>query len=431
MASQQVEYGMTPYTLDPTGSHLHEEEARLRERGPVTLVELPGGVVAWSVTSAPLVTELLTDSRVSKDPRQHWPLFRDGTIGPDWPLFVWVAVQNMFTAYGSEHTRLRRLIAPAFTARRTRTLAPRIEAIARQLIEDLAVAPPGEAADLREDFAYPLPIQVISELMGLPEKHRPALRAVVDGIFSTTTTPEEAEANGRQMYAILADLVAQKRAAPGDDLTSDLIAQRDQDGSGLTEQELLDTLLLVISAGHETTVNLLDQAICTLLTRPDQLASLRAGHVTWEDAIEETLRFEAPVAHLPLRYAVSDIDLSEQAGVMIRQGEAILMAYSAANRDPAWHGETAGDFDVARERRDHVAFGYGTHLCLGAPLARMEAAIGLPLLFERFPDMRLARLPEDLEHTASFISNGHTRLPCWLAPGGIPARLTHTPESGE
>ena len=155
----------------------------------------------------------------------------------------------MFTAYGSEHTRLRRLVAPAFTARRSRTLAPRIEAIAGRLIDDLAAAPPAEPTDLREGFAYPLPIQVISELMGLPDKHRPALRAIVDGFFSTTVSPAEAEANGQRMYAILADLVAEKRAAPGDDLTSDLIAQRDEDGSGLTEQELLDTLLLVISAG--------------------------------------------------------------------------------------------------------------------------------------------------------------------------------------
>jgi 2-hydroxy-5-methyl-1-naphthoate 7-hydroxylase len=411
--AHQAKPGARPYPLDPTGTHLHEEEAMLRDRGPVTLVELPGGVVAWSVTSASLVRKLMADPRVSKDPRQHWPLSRDGTVGPSWPLFVWVAVQNMFTAYGPEHTRLRRLIAPAFTARRTRTLAPRVEAISRQLTDDLAKIPAHQSADLRERFAYPLPIQVISELMGLPGKHRPALRDIVDGIFSTTTTPAEAEANGQAMYAILADLVAEKRATPGDDLTSDLIAQRDEDGSGLTEQELLDTLLLVISAGHETTVNLLDQAICTLLTRPDQLAELRADNITWEDVIEETLRYEAPVAHLPLRYAVSDIDL-DQAGMVIRQGEAIVMALSAANRDPGWHGETAGTFDASRSRHDHIAFGYGTHLCLGAPLARLEAAIGLPMLFERFPGMRLACRPDDLEHIPSFISNGHTRLPCWL-----------------
>jgi hypothetical protein len=113
------------------------------------VVELPGGVVAWSVTSASLVRQLMTDSRVSKDPRRHWPLFQDGTIGPDWPLFVWVAVQNMITAYGSEHTRLRRLVAPAFTARRSRALAPRIEAIAGRLIDDLAAGPrPDEGAEL-------------------------------------------------------------------------------------------------------------------------------------------------------------------------------------------------------------------------------------------------------------------------------------------
>jgi cytochrome P450 len=218
------------------------------------------------------------------------------------------------------------------------------------------------------------------------------------------------------MYAMLADLVARKRATPGDDLTSDLIAQRDEDGSGLTEQELLDTLLLVVSAGYDTTVNLLDQAIYTLLSRPDQRELLRNGCVTWDDVIEETLRTEAPVAHLPLRYAVTDIDLSETAGVVIRQGEAILLSFIAANRDPAWHGENAGEFDATRERHDHLAFGYGTHLCLGAPLARLEAGIGLPILFGRFPDIRFACPPEELEHVPSFISNGHTRLPCILTP---------------
>jgi cytochrome P450 len=416
MESPQIQPDLEPYVIDPTGSEvLTREAAELRKRGPVTPVELPGGVIAWSITSAALTRQLLTDSRVSKDASQHWPRFQNGEIGPEWPLLIWVAVQNMFTAYGKEHTRLRRLVAPAFTARRTRTIAPRIEAIARQLLDEVAAAgASGQPVDLRESFAYPLPIQVIGELLGVAEEHRAELKILVDGVFNTTLSPEESVANGERLYAMMASLVAGKRAAPGDDLTSDLISQHGEDGSSLTEQELCDTVLLIISAGYDTTVNLIDQIIYTLLTRPDQLKLLREGDVSWSDIIEETLRAAAPVAHLPLRYAVTDIDLTESAGVVIRQGESILMSYGVANQDPAWHGDTAAEFDATRERHDHLAFGYGTHLCLGAPLARLEVGTGLPMLFDRFPNLRLACDPGQLGHNPSFITNGHDRLPVLL-----------------
>jgi len=214
------------------------------------------------------------------------------------------------------------------------------------------------------------------------------------------------------MYAILTDLVAARRATPGDDLTTALIAaQSESDGARLDETELIDTLVLFVSAGHETTVNLLDQAITALLTHPDQLALVRAGRVGWPDAIEETLRWQAPVAHLPLRYAVEDIDVD---GVVIRQGEAILAGYAAAGRDPALHGEDADEFDVTRADKSHIAFGYGVHYCLGAPLARLEATIALPALFDRFPTMTFAVAPQDLAHLDSFISNGHRALPVLL-----------------
>ncbi|MEU9185954.1 cytochrome P450 [Streptomyces sp. NPDC048484] len=405
--------------IDPSGRDLHGEAARLRERGPVTRVELPDGVEAWAVSSTDLLKRLLTDPRVSKDPRLHWPLWINGEISPEWPLFTWVAVQNMFTAYGGEHKRLRTLVSKAFTARRTASLQPRVEEITKQLLDRVDEAGRrAEFVDLREEFCYPLPIQVISELFGLPEEKAAELRAVVEGIFNTAATPEEVTDIYTRLYAALGELVAAKRESPGDDLTSGLIAARDDEGdTRLSEQELLDTLVLMISAGHETTVNLIDNAIHALLTHPEQLAHVRAGHATWDDVIEETLRVQAPVASLPLRYAVEDLAVGELGGpegVVIRKGDAILAAYAAAGRNPEDHGADADRFDVTRLSKEHLAFGHGVHFCLGAPLGRMEARIALPALFERYPDMQLAIPASELSPVASFISNGHRTLPVHL-----------------
>lgn len=275
MATQQP-----ALVLDPYGADHHAEHRTLRERGPATRVDVLG-VEAWSVSDPVLLKQLLTSPDVSKDSRAHWPAFAE--VVTTWPLALWVAVENMFTAYGPNHRKLRRLVAPAFSARRIEAMRPAVEKTVTAIVDRLAELPAGEPVDLRQELAYPLPIAVIGHLMGVPEDQRGGFRTVVDGVFDTTLDQAEAQANAAGLYAVLDRLIATKRATPGDDMTSLLIAARDDEGDGdrLSHDELRDTLLLVISAGYETTVNVIDQAVHTLLTRPDQLALVRKGEVTW------------------------------------------------------------------------------------------------------------------------------------------------------
>ncbi|MBB5918432.1 cytochrome P450 [Nocardia transvalensis] len=400
-----------PIVIDPEGPDIQGEIARIRQRGPVTKVVLPGGVPAWSVTDAALLKEILSGSAVSKDPHQHWPAFRNGKVGKDFPLLNWVNTRSMFTAYGPEHRRLRNYVTPAFTNRRTLALEPRIRSIADDLVAGLDGTPEGDIVDIREHFAYPLPLRVINELMGVPEHLIGPLRKCVDGIFDIALTEEAAVANYEQMIGLLQDLVAYRRDTPGDDMTSTLIAYADDPEKDFSTEELVGTLYLTINAGHETTVDLIDQAIYLLLTHPDQLAAAVDGAVGWVDVIEEVLRFEPSIAHVPLRYAVRDFVLGE---VAITAGDPILACPAGANRDPNVYGDSADEFDPTRTTKDHMAFGYGAHRCLGAPLARLEAQVALPTLFQRFPQMKFAVSPDEIGTVPGFIANGHDRLPVVL-----------------
>ncbi|MGW3470310.1 cytochrome P450 family protein [Saccharopolyspora sp. NPDC000995] len=402
-----------PHVLDPDATDIHGEAAVLRERGPATPIELPGQVTAWAVTDPGLLRRLLTDQRVSKDPRQHWPAWIAGEIRPDWPLVTWVAVECMGTAYGQDHRRLRSLVSAAFTARRIAALRPEIEQIVTALLDELASDAGGAPVDLRKRFAYSLPIGVICRLVGFPDDgSRTRLRQIIDITFDTTTEPGEMAASMGEAQELLAELVAAKSREPGDDLVSAMLAARDENDSRLSEAELVDMIFLLLGAGHETTVNLLDHAIAALLTHRDQLDLVLTGHCSWQDVIEETLRWQAPVANLPLRYAVEDIELD---GLTIRQGEPIVAAYAAAGRAPDRHDD-ADRFDITRPDKEHLAFGHGVHFCLGSSLARLEAEIALPALFDRFPNLTLAVPPNELRPLASFISNGHQELPVRLTP---------------
>lgn len=404
-----------PLRIDPSGSDLHAEGDRLRARGPVAQAELPGGVTAWVVTDTALAKSLLTDDRVSKDAYLHWPAWENGKgeLARSWPLASWVAERSMINAYGGDHRRLRKLVAKAFTARRTALLRPTIETLVSDLLDDIAATAPGRPVDIRGEFAYPLAIRVICALLGIPADMRADLFRVVADMFRTSATLEEVQATGEELYGLMTALIAHKRETPGDDLVSALIAARDdEESAGLDETELVDMVLLMIGAGHETTVNLLDHAIHSLLTHPEQLRLLRNGDATWDDAIDEALRHEAPIANLPMRFAVEDIDIGQ---VTIPQGDALIISYSSVGRDPAVHGADADVFDIARPtRHDHISFGHGVHRCVGAPLARLEASLALPELFARFPGLSLAVATDELQPLESFVSNGHRTLPVLL-----------------
>ncbi|MFH8370957.1 cytochrome P450 [Streptomyces sp. NPDC018031] len=397
--------------LDPKGSDLHAEAARLRANGPATLVLLPGRVPAWSVTSYHWIKKLARDSRVSRDPRRHWPDL--DTVPLDSPMNVWIRGNSALFAYGADHRRQRALLAPSFAPQRTEALRPRVVRTVAQLIEKLRRTQPGDVVDLRQEFAHAIPTEVIFGLFGVPEDVRAETRRVVDTMHHTAASPQEALASYTELRASIGAIIDLKRKNPGEDMTSDLIAAHDE--GRLSEQELLSNLILMLGAGSETTVNLIAKAIHALLTEPGQLRLLREGRVGWTDVIEETLRGEGPLMHMPLRYAVEDIPLTDD--LVIRKGEAILLGFGAAGRDPAVHGETCDDFDATRTSKEHLAFGYGAHFCPGASLARLEAEIALPALFDAFPDMALAVPAGELRPQESFITNGHRALPVRLRGG--------------
>ncbi|MET9697367.1 cytochrome P450 [Streptomyces sp. NPDC006529] len=403
-----------PYVLDPSGADIHAEAAHLHRRGTATPVALPGGVTAWAISGSEAIRRLLVDPRVSKDAYRHWPAWINGDVGVEWPLAIWVSVQNMITAYGSEHTRLRKPVVATFTARRVARMLPRIEQIADELLDRLAELPPGEVVDLRSAFAHDLPTRIVFEVFGIPQQSWAPLHKIIKGFFDTTITVEDAQANGEQLYVTMAELLAHRREHPGDDVTTALIDTRDEgDGSRLSEKELIDNLILLFTAGYETSVNLICSAVYELLRHPDQLEHLRTGRASWEDAVEETLRLEPPATYALMRFAVEDIEMED--GVVIPQGAPLVISFASAGRDPEVHGPGADRFDVTRAtRREHLSFGFGTHHCLGASLARLECEVALKRLFARFPDLSLAVRPGELRKVESFISNGLQELPVLL-----------------
>jgi 2-hydroxy-5-methyl-1-naphthoate 7-hydroxylase len=400
--------------LDPYATDHHAEAARLRELGPATRVILPGGIPAWAVSHYEDLAGLVSDPRVSKDWR-NWNAIKNGQIPDGWPLDGMVRVTNMVTADGAEHHRLRRLVTKTLTQRRVQELRPRITEITSVLLDELpAHAGDDGVVDLRPHYAYPVPMQVICEFTGVPEQWRPRLRELVDSIFRTDTTAEEVIQTQHDRVRMLEQLVELRRAEPGNDLTSALIAAQEEDPDALTPEELIDTLWLLLTAGHETTLSLIVNATRALLTHPEQ-RELTVSGGRWEDAIEETLRWDAPIGNFMARYPLEDIEIG---GVIIPAGDAILACFTAAGRDTAQYGPGAGSFHITGATSKHLAFSGGPHFCLGASLARVEGAVALRSLFTRYPQLQLADPGDTLPAVPSLFSNSARTLPVRL---GTPA----------
>ncbi|MFF3613065.1 cytochrome P450 [Streptomyces sp. NPDC002580] len=363
------EYGAR-FTEDP-----HPVYAELRELGPVHRVRLPHPDArheTWLVVGYEEARAALADPRLAKDGEKIGVTFLDEEL----------IGKHLLVADPPRHTRLRTLIAGEFTGRRVAALRPRIQEITDELLD--AMLPRGRA-DLVESFAYPLPLTVICELLGVPEQDRAAFRALSTEAVAPTSAGSEYEAFV-ELAAYLGELIEfKRRRGPEGDLLSGLIRTTAEDGDRLSSQELRGMAFVLLVAGHETTVNLIAGAVRALLDHPDQLAALRADMTLLDGAVEETLRYEGPVENATFRYAAEPLDIG---GTAIGSGEAVMIGLTAADRDGVRYA-APDRFDIRREARGHLAFGHGIHYCLGAPLARLEARVALRSLLERCPDLAL------------------------------------------
>jgi cytochrome P450 len=379
-----------------------EQEAK--EAGPGFMTE-----PAYLITRYNDSSEALLDDRIVVDHRNAMSEEQLAAV-PEVPEEFRVFQQNILNIDPPDHTRLRKLVQPSFTNRQIEAMRPRIQAITDELLDRAVQAAeargefaPNRSIELIEQFAFPLPIRVISELLGIPADDQDDVERWFQALPINTGRPAESEeedrATMRKLIDYLTELFARRRRAPTGDLISQLV-HAEEDGDTLNQEELLAMVFILLTAGHVTTVNLIASGTFALLTHPDQLTMVKNDPEMVKNAVEEILRFRGPVEVSLPRFAAADVAIE---GTTIPKGEMVLVGLASANHDPARFANP-DEFDITREDANrHIAFGKGIHVCVGAPLARLEGQIALNTLFTRFPDMRLAVPESDVAWKTGFL----------------------------
>jgi cytochrome P450 len=369
----------------------HTFFAHLRSTEPIFYVE---EMHAWMVTTYEDALFVLKDPRFIKDYRK---IAQPDETAQD----AFENLRSLLQVDPPDHTRLRSLVSKVFTPRMIEQLRPRIQQITSELLD--AVEERG-SMDLITDFAYPLPITVITEMLGIPATDRQKFRIWTQGIVNMQEG--EREDSREAFFSYIRALIEEKRVHSGNDLISRLV-QVEENGDQLDEIELVSMVFLLIVAGHETTINLLGNGTLALLQHPDQLQLLRSDPSLIVPAVEELLRYTGPISLSDERWANEDIELH---GKLIRKGQMVIASLISANADP--HQFSNGDaLDIARHENQHLAFGKGIHFCLGAPLARLEGQIAFATLLQRLPNLRLASEAEQLSWTRNPMLRGLRSLP--------------------
>ncbi|PRA07907.1 MULTISPECIES: cytochrome P450 [unclassified Paenibacillus] len=370
---------------------------KLRKDEPVFRVMFPQGEFGWMITRYEDAVQILKDPRFSKDMVRRYGADNQSIFS-----------NNMLFSDPPDHKRLRGLVQKAFTPKLIANMRSHIQHIADDLLDNL---PSQDKMNLIDDFAFPLPIIVISEILGVPAQDRDQFRiwsnTVIDA--STAESAELFEQHSKEFTDYLTAWFAKVRQDPGTDLISQLVIA-EESGQQLTEQELLGVVSLLIIAGHETTVNLIGNGILALLEHPEQRELLIKQPELIHNAIEEMLRYNGPVEFSTSRWALEDIEFR---GQHIAQGELVIVALDSANRDEQQFKD-ADIFDITREKSSHLAFGKGIHLCLGAPLARLEGEIAVSTLLNRFPNIQLQADVNELEWRPGMIVRGVKEIPVQL-----------------